>query len=543
MRRIIQDEAGKNVCNFRPEVQALVDAYADSNAEPERYVKLRLSFEGEEFRDEITVPLSQLENYDWLGKDVRCQLNPEMSPSKAKRYIACEVRKVLSSMTPRKQYRLKRLGWHMIEGIPVFNTGGGLICPPSFEGKEFDVELESTSLSMDIDESLSEAEAIAGMLELVSLCPNAGRIILAKCLLYIMRAAYADAWKSPCCCVFLHGKTGTKKTTLSAFLTQMYNRDKGIASLPRLNASISSAVAIIGEKSDCVVVLDDLFPSNSREIRRKQEETLLEITRIIADAIEPARKRGNKVTKAQPTCGVLFTGEYLVGTGSTAVRLLPVEMTAPDGERLKEFQAQPLMVSTFYHGFITWFVSNYFDVRESLKEWDHAYNGQHFAVHDRLKETHFFLNTAYAMLLQYCLDKGVLSEQDAEVLHRSFRKLLTNLVRAQQERVEQGEVSEDERIDFLARIRAMFHSGEIALAANPELFKDRNSRYDGVIHNGELCLRGDTLRRIFPGIPPEDVARGLLSKGILRRCSKDLQIQINSTGGKRFYAIPLDKLQ
>ena len=545
MEYILFDDAKKPnaISNFRPEVQALVNVYASGDAAPETKVELRLHFGDDKDSELFTVPLSQLEKFDWLAQDIRCRLNPKVAKSKAYRYIANEVRKVLHNMTPLKQYRLDRLGCHIIEGVPVFNTGGGLICPPSFEEKKLDVKLAPMSFSIDIDETLSEEEAVVGMLELVSLSPNAGMIILAHSLLYIMRSVYAEVWKSPCCCVFLYGKTGTKKTTLSAFLTQMYNRGRGIASPPRLNASISSAVAIIYEKNDCVVVLDDLYPAGSKETRQTQEKTLLEITRIIADGIEPARMRGHKVAKAPTTCGTLFTGEYLIGTGSDAARLLPVEMTAPDGKRLKEFQDQPLLVSTFYNGFITWFISNYYGIRDWLKEYCNLYNEANSGVniHDRLKETYFFLSTAYAMLLQYCFEKGLLQEENTSILHLSFSTLLSDLIRAQEKRVVQGTVSEAERIDFLARISLKYKNGEIILAENPGQFKERE--YDGVIHNRELCLRSDTLRRIFPGIGPEDVAKGLLTQGALRPGTKDLQIQIYAAGGKRFYAIPLNKLR
>jgi hypothetical protein len=394
---------------------------------------------------------------------------------------------------------------------------------------------------MDIDNTLTEAEAVGGMLELISLCPNAGRIILAHSLLYIMGSVYAGAWKFPCCCIFLYGDTGDKKTNYSAFTTQIHNRGKGVENPQRLNASISAALALVLEKSDCIVVLDDLFPAKSKSVRQKQEETLLEITRVIADGTIPARMRGNKVVKASPTCGVIFTAEYLVGTGSNAARLLPVEMTPFDHECMQKFQDKPLMVSTFYHGFIKWFLSNYYDIRDLLKEWLNNYREVRIGVHDRLQETHFFLNTAYALFLQYCCDKCFLSEQDARVLHRSFLNLLTSLVLAQQERVQQGKVSETERIDFLARIRTSYKNGEILLADDARQFK-KELGHEGVIHNNELCLRSDKLRLLFPGILVDDIAKGLLSQGALRPGTEKLQIQLYATGNLRFYAIPLNKM-
>ena len=140
---------------------------------------------------------------------------------------------------------------------------------------------------MDIDSNLSEAEAVSQMIDLLSLSPNAGRVILAQKLVYFMRQAYVDAGKAPCVCVFLFGKTGTQKTTLSSFLTQTYDRSKGIKSPPRLNASIAAAVQLLMKSSDDVVVLDDLFPADSDQIRSQQEELLIEV-------LLPRKKLGNK---------------------------------------------------------------------------------------------------------------------------------------------------------------------------------------------------------------------------------------------------------
>jgi len=56
---------------------------------------------------------------------------------------------------------------------------------------------------------------------------------------------------------------------------------------------------------------------------------LVDITRIIGDKSGRARMKGNEVMSKKPECGVILTGEYLIGTGSTAARLLPIKFTTP----------------------------------------------------------------------------------------------------------------------------------------------------------------------------------------------------------------------
>ena len=66
------------------------------------------------------------------------------------------------------------------------------------------------------------------------------------------------------------GKTGEKKTTFASFLTQLHDRDKGITRPTRLNTTTAAFEAILYEKSDCVVVLDDLFPADSSYANKEE---------------------------------------------------------------------------------------------------------------------------------------------------------------------------------------------------------------------------------------------------------------------------------
>jgi hypothetical protein len=537
-----KDDKGNVLCYFSLEVRSIVDVYRSSEKEPERHVKIRLYFDEERYSDDFVIPLLQLEKFNWLAKNERCRFNPKISEIKVKRYLADEIRANLPEAPVEKQYILDSLGCHVIEGVRVFNTGEGLIWPSPIKENWPDIKPVTSPFHLDIDATLKEDEALAGMLKLISLCPNAGRIILAHTLLYIMRSAYVDVGKSPCVSVFLHGESNLKKTSLSALMTQLHNLGSGIESPPRLNSSISAAIKIIFGKSDCVVVLDDLFPADSKQIRHKQEEVLSEITRIIGDGVEPARMRGGKLAKTPPTCGVLFTGEYLIGTGSTAARLLPVEMTPPDQESLRKFQTQPLIVSTFFRFFIEWFISNYDWIRDQLNKWANAYLKTRIVAHDRLNETHFFLNTAYVMLMQYCYVKGFLSQEEVKRIHHFFGVLLRDLVREQQERVTKGTLGKAKDFDCLSRIRSLYQATEFHLAENAEEFK--SGEYDGVIHNGCLCLRGATLRKFFPAYSRlGEIGDVLLAQGALEPGTKKKTKQIFAAGGKHFYFIPLRKIQ
>jgi hypothetical protein len=363
--------------------------------------------------------------------------------------------------------------------------------------------------------------------------------------LNVMREAFIIVGVTPRCCVFVHGPTGNKKTTYAAFMTQIYNRDKPLEPLARLNASIPAAVKLLYEKSDCVVVLDDLFPAKDSEIHRKQEKTFLEITRIVADGAEPARMRGQKVAKAPPRCGVLFTGEYYVSTGSDAARSLPVKMTTPiDNDKLTDCQREPLVLSTFYHYFIAWYITNFYKICGLLKKWMEEYLSIKSDIHPRLEETQFCLVAAFKLFLTYREDKNFISREAVLDQYNSFHAALRAIVREQHSRVNQGIGGECKQIDYLLIIRTLYHEGRFRLAGTVKDFEPKE--HDGIVHKDHIYFRQPKLMariRVFePSAEFDDALKNLEARQALTQGKNNKSRKISGIS-LRFYAIKLEKLR
>lgn len=540
MCRVVPTINGEKIGNFGINIHRLVNIHNDSQPEGLPHVEISISFEKGPSSGKTRVALSKLAATNWSTLDYRISFNPRIATSTANRYIADAIRSALEAFSATNVYRLSHPRLHIINGEPVFCTGKEVIRCSSSAAQGQEVECEPMSQRMDIDPNLSEAEAAAEMLNLIGLCPDPGRIILSQELVAFMRQAYEDAGKPPSFCVFLYGRSGTQKTTMASFLTQAYNRRTGIIEPTRLNASLASAVEMMMDLADQVKVFDDLFPADSTQVRKQQEETLSEITRYIGDGTIPARIKGSKVQEGRPKCGVLFTGEYLIGKGSDAARLLPVEMTKPDTTKLTYFQAQPLIVSTFYHNFISWFIENYDETVSYLKKWLDEYRKTDLGVHDRLRETHFFLNTAYMLLLEYCEAKGVLSKEEVLRFHKCFAEVLTQLVRDQNRRVYPTESAPPVQGNYLDHIRELYRKRRLSIANNKRLFNE--GQHDGVVHQDCLCLRPQTLARLFPSSDINDIARQLDAKGALIKGRDSLMKKISALKGKYCYWIPLTRL-
>lgn len=508
-------------------------------------IKFKLKFDSGTISEYITRPLDGLEKLDWYLLHPHLKLYQKISA--AQQNLVNLIRSALPNAPQEIHYQVKNLGTHIIEDAPIFNTGGDIVSSSPIFKNCTNLLVVPQGYNLDIDLNINESEAAAEMMKVVSLSPDIGRVIFSHLLLYIMRKAYEDAVIAPCCSLFLYGGSGQFKTTYSTFLTQIYNRSKGIIRPDRLNASIPAAIELVYQKSDCVVVLDDLCPRDSKKNMAQQEETLLEIARVIADGTRPARIRGGHAIprKEPPSCGVLFTGEYLIGTGSDAARLLPINLTTPiDEVKLRECQAKPLVVSTFFHYYIKWYIENYSTIQDSLKNWWKKYTHTDLGVHRRLQETHFFLNTANKIFLQYCMEKSLTSSDKASIHCYYFENLLNSLVNAQDIRVKQGINSKSPNIDLFELLCTLYKNGDFRVAKNRKRFDSAPSKYDGLIHNNLLCFQSESLIKILKrkGYPYSctDISRSLRSRDALKLDSEGKNFKIGKT---RYYGIYLSKLR
>ena len=202
--------------------------------------------------------------------------------------------------------------------------------------------------------------------------------------------------------------------------------------------------------------------------------------------------------------------------------------------------------------FIQYFINNYDSTQESLKEWWDAYKEFDFAehygvkVHGRLKQTHYYLNAAYVMFLEYCSEIGCISNDEREALHQDFRELLTDLVLAQQARLDECKLNSTpaEKFDGLAYIRKFYADGKFKLAPSAKEFND--VAHDSVEHLDCLYVRGERFRAIIKAAnaDPDEVADDLKAKGVLHHEANARTAQlVVGKKKRRCYAIKLSKLK
>lgn len=531
------------LCNFFIKDIKLVDLVMTGVTKSVPSIRFRLCIEGDDVDTgkEYSFPVSDIEKIPWKQLDIRCNYAPNVSAQYVERHLTYFVREKLKKASKNLIHQLSNPGMYIIDEKPVFCTGKEIIksSAVNFSGSIEMAESPMTQI-LEIDSEMLETEAVSRLFSLLGLSPAAGLIIFSYNLGYLMRALYEKLGVPPKGCIYLYGDSGIQKTTFSGFLTQMYNRSKGIARLQRLNITIPAVIQLLSEHTENVVVLDDLFKTNSKKKRKEMEDTLYEVTRYIGDGITPARMKGKQLTQVFPRCGVIFIGEYVIGEGSDAARLLPVEMTKPDLIKLGYFQKNPLIVSTVYYNYIVWFVERYDEICEMLSKLLREHRKNCLIIHDRLKEMYFFLDSSYFLFLQYCYEKEILSKADVNRLYRSFGELLMKLVLEQNERVRGKKLGELKKEDYLQRICTLYKTGQMFIASDTETFD--KEQHDGVLHRNRLYLRGDRVLTYFPESTMKDIADSLEAQGVLEVGKRSRTKQISGLNGLRFYVILLNYL-
>lgn len=494
---------------------------------------------------ETIVSLADLDRVNWFKIDRRCLVNAEYR--EANRYIAKIICVGIGKAPEERRYVLGRPGIYHIENTVVFAAGDRVITRSLAKETAPNFELGQLQFRLDIDKNLTAAESFEGMKRLINLSPEIGSILMAHVISGIIRAAFKEAGFTPCAVLVVVGRSGMLKSHYVPHLAQLYNRTDGIGAVTRFNSTKRFIEDALYEYSECTAVIDDLHTAESRGIRKRNEDTAEEIIRRISDDTGRGRMEGNTQVQRHFRGNAVFIGEYTIGRASTIPRALVVNLTAPpNGAVLDYYQRhQPLLVSTFYYYFIQWYVDHFDEIRNEIdaRLTKLRAASASSAVHGRLRDTQFYLQISYLIFLEFCKDSGFCSKKDALDTYNGFIAHLAKLVHAQETRFRKS--IEAEAINYLSLIGSLYRQGYFRVAKGTEDFNP--DKHDGLIHYECLCLRGKCLekklRYIQSDFNLDACLCNLLSQNALRRVGSKNTVQINGTGGKRFYAIWLKKLR
>lgn len=277
-RWLFFNEKNVPISNFIPSVISVVKVISSSGTRED--IRVRLHFENEKITETI-VPLSDLDSVNWFDIDHHCIVNSEYRQSR--KYIADTIRSAIGTAPLEQRYSLDRTGIYRIEDTIVFAAGDRIITQSNVSEADSVFELGQLPFRLDIDENIDLNTAIEGMVQLVSLSPEIGHILIAHVISGIIRAAFKEAGMTPCAVLVIVGKSGMLKSHYIPHLVQLYNRGDGIGPVTRFNSTKRFIEDALYEYSECTAIIDDLHTAESSAIKRQNEDTAEEIIRRISE--------------------------------------------------------------------------------------------------------------------------------------------------------------------------------------------------------------------------------------------------------------------
>lgn len=208
-------------------------------------------------------------------------------------------------------------------------------------------------LTLEVDPNVSEDMAIRYVRRLCDLLPGVSDILVSAAVVAHLFSLFETAGVRPRLTMYIVGPPMVGKTTLARLIGQTYNRsapdDPHLVNLISTTAAVHSRVAAL---SDCVCIVDDLYPSNSLAETRRREERLGEIIRTTGNGTAKEKMDGKQAVSQVPRGVVLTTAEYSLTTLSTVARVVTLPMKAPiNAHKLSSLQAEPKMLSIFWSTF------------------------------------------------------------------------------------------------------------------------------------------------------------------------------------------------
>ena len=157
--------------------------------------------------------------------------------------------------------------------------------------------------------------------------------------------------------LFLTGRTGSLKTSTSLIVFRLFIEQPASPEANFKDTEVALEIKL-GEGHGKVVLLDDYRPPVTSADGKTNLAKLESVVRAAGDRIAKSRSNPElgKAKEFLPTSCVVVTGEDIGGTQSSQLRMLIVPISKGDinGDLLKKFQDNPLLLSTHMFYFLKW---------------------------------------------------------------------------------------------------------------------------------------------------------------------------------------------
>lgn len=415
----------------------------------------------------VTISAEELDRMGWVtGKwGTHASVTPGSTNGAKVAYAVKQVGK----RTARRVTEYLHTGWRKIDGKWCYLYHGGAI---GMEGVTVDMGDALKTYQLGGSEEITYREGAEASLRMMKvLHPEIAAALLGVTYLAPLREWMAQTDTVPAFCLFLHGITGTHKSTAAALALAHY----GNFHAKNPPASFNDTANQIRTKAflvkDMPLLVDDYHPTNSLQESRQMAATAQAISRAFGDGSDRGRLNADRTVSASkpPRSVAIITGEDLPAVGESGLaRYYIVEVgknDVPITKDLTDLQdaAREGYLQRAMRGYILWLSKQTDKLPEQLHEMFIQYRGMVRSMtagtHDRAPESVACLLIGYSMMLYYMRDIGVFDGATAARMMEQAQRILVEATRRQARDM----ISQKPSTIFLTSIGELLASHEAAV--------------------------------------------------------------------------------
>ncbi len=371
----------------------------------------------------VEIPAASFANMNWVHRlGVDAVLEPGVNTRDYVRHY------VQISSKPIRVIAYTHTGWRKIDDVWIYLTSGGAIGKVNVTVSLAD-ELHRYSLpQVPTDEPGSIKQSLS-FLDLGS------RKITLPLFAYLYLAPLTMLLSPlPNFLMFPYGETGVFKTTLAILMLAHFGNFNSIENLNNFEDTANALGRHAFTLKDTLMVVDDYHPSTQRHLAQQKEATLQRLIREFSNRTERARLNSDSTEKPRysPRGMLLVTGEELLSLQGTLVRACVIEIKKGDIDKKKlgVLQAQSYLLPHAMSSFIHWLrhtgIENIqSEFKKTFLNFRAGASNEH--IHPKLTEQVAFLQFSLVNILDWLLDKGVVSESQARELKDEGWKVFCEL--------------------------------------------------------------------------------------------------------------------
>ena len=354
------------------------------------------------------------------------------------------------------------LGWRHHSNRWVYLHSNGSIGSENVE-VQIDQQLSRYCLPKDVPDAIV---AVKASISILKLAPMQITIpLLALVYLSPLVESFKQAGLEPNFVVWLHGRTGTRKTSLAMLLLSHFGTFAGKNPPASFKDTANALEMRAFATKDTLLVIDDFHPATNTNEGKNMAQTAQRILRMYGDRIGRGRLKATiEFQRQYPPRGMaLVTGEDLPIGQSSVARFLGIELQPDhiDLELLTYLQTNSYLLAEAMAGYIQWLLPKMDQLPDQLNPTFRKYREQmqQDGAHGRLSEAAAWLFLAFDMMLDYATQSTALKAERADKLRNKSLKVLTNLVRQQNSLIIQEKPEEI----FVKALQELMNSGKVAV--------------------------------------------------------------------------------